>query len=99
MPVYMIIKIKVMDYELYTKYVEKVPEIIKKYGGRYLVRGGKVLPMFGNWNPERIVIIEFETEEQVRDCFNSTEYLKVAPLRENSTITKSVIVNGYLPSE
>lgn len=88
-----------MDYELYTKYVEKVPEIIKKYGGRYLVRGGKVLPMFGNWNPERIVIIEFETEEQVRDCFNSTEYLKVAPLRENSTITKSVIVNGYLPSE
>ncbi|HII93429.1 MAG TPA: DUF1330 domain-containing protein [Methanosarcina sp.] len=99
MPVYMIIEIKVMDYELYTKYVEKVPEIIKKYGGRYLVRGGKVLPMFGNWNPERIVIIEFETEEQVRDCFNSTEYLKVAPLRENSTITKSVIVNGYLPSE
>jgi uncharacterized protein (DUF1330 family) len=39
MPVYMIIEIKVMDYELYTKYVEKVPEIIKKYGGRYLVRG------------------------------------------------------------
>jgi len=93
MPVYMIIEIKVMDYELYTKYVEKVPEIIKKYGGRYLVRGGKVLPMFGNWN------IEFETEEQLRDCFNSAEYLKVAPLRENSTITKSVIVNGYLPSE
>lgn len=61
--------------------------------------GGKVLPMFGNWNPERIVIIEFETEEQVRNCFNSTEYLKVSPFRENSTITKSVIVNGYLPSE
>ncbi|PAV11086.1 hypothetical protein ASJ81_11455 [Methanosarcina spelaei] len=99
MPVYMIIEIKVIDYELYTKYVEKVPEIIKKYGGRYLVRGDKVLPMFGNWNPERIVIIEFETEEQVRNCFNSAEYLKVAPFRENSTITKSVIVNGYLPSE
>lgn len=99
MPVYMIIEIKVMNHELYTRYVEKVPEIVKKYGGKYLVRGGEVIPMFGNWNPERIVMIEFETEEQLRNCFNSAEYLKIAPFRENSTITKSVIVNGYLPSE
>ena len=98
MPVYMIIEIKIMDYELYTKYVEKVPEIIKKHGGRYLVRGGEVIPMFGNWNPERIVLIEFDNEEQLRNCFNSPEYLKIAPFRENSTITKSVIVNGCLPS-
>lgn len=46
--------------------------------------------MFGNWNPERIIIIEFETEEQLRNCFNSVGYLKIAPFRENSTITKSV---------
>ncbi len=76
------------------KYAEKVPEIVKKHGGRYLVRGGKVIPMFGNWNPERLVLIEFETEEQLLNCFNSVEYLKIAPFRENSTITKSVIVNG-----
>jgi len=95
MPVYMIIEIKVMDNELYNRYADKVPEIVKKYGGRYLIRGGKVIPMFGNWNPERIVLIEFETEEQLRNCFYSAEYLKIAPFRENSTITKSVIVNGY----
>ena len=95
MPVYMIIEIKVMDKELYTRYVEKVPEIVKKHGGRYLVRGGKVIPMFGNWSPERIVLIEFKTEEQLRNCFNSAEYLKIATFRENSTITKAVIVNGY----
>ncbi len=99
MPVYMIIEIKVMNHELYAKYVEKVPEIVKKYDGRYLVRGGDVIPMFGIWNPERIVIIEFETEEQLRNCFNSVEYLKIAPFRENSTVTKSVIVNGCLPLE
>ena len=97
MSVYMIIEIKIMDYELYTRYVEKVPEIVKKHGGRYLVRCGEVIPMFGNWNPERIVLIEFDNEEQLRTCFNSTEYLKIAPFRENSTITKSVIVNGCLP--
>ena len=94
MPVYMLIEIKVLDNEQYTRYAEKVPEIVKKHGGRYLVRGGKVIPMFGNWNPERIVLIEFETEELLRNCFNSAEYLKIALFRENSTITKSVIVNG-----
>jgi uncharacterized protein (DUF1330 family) len=94
MPVYMLIEIKVLDDELYTRYAEKVPEIVKKHGGRYLVQGGKVIPMFGNWNPERIVLIEFETEEKLRNCFNSVEYLKIASFRENSTITKSVIVNG-----
>ncbi len=90
----MLIEIKVLGNELYTRYAEKVPEIVKKHGCRYLVRGGKVIPMFGNWNPEKIVLIEFETEEQLRNCFNSAEYLKIAPFRENSTITKSVIVNG-----
>lgn len=95
-PIYMIIEIKVMNHELYTSYVEEVPEIVKKYGGRYLVRGGDVISIFGNWNPERIAIVEFETEQQLRNCFNSAEYLKIAPFRENSTITKSVIVNGYL---
>jgi len=90
----MLIEIKVLDDELYTRYAEKVPEIVKKHGGRYLVQGGKVIPMFGNWNPERIVLIEFETEEKLRNCFNSVEYLKIASFRENSTITKSVIVNG-----
>lgn len=90
----MIIEIKVLNHELYSVYVEKVPEIVKKYGGKYLIRGGEVIPMFGNWNPERIILIEFDTLEKLRNCFGSEEYLTIAPFRENSAITKSVIVNG-----
>ncbi|MGA9189757.1 MAG: DUF1330 domain-containing protein [Methanosarcina sp.] len=71
----MIIEITILNHELYAKYVEKVPEIVKKYGGGYLVRGGEVIPMFGNWDPERIVLIEFDTVENLRNCFNSSEYL------------------------
>ncbi len=94
MSVYMIIQITILNHELYSRYVEEVPGIIKKYGGRYLVRGGKVVPMFGNWNPERIILIEFETMEQLMNCFDSPEYLKIALSRENSTVTESIIVNG-----
>ncbi len=99
MPVYMIIEIKVLDHELYVRYVERVPEIIENHGGKYLVRGGEVIPMFGKWDPERIILIEFETLEKLRNCFDSKEYLEIAPFRENSTITKSIVVNGYLPPE
>ena len=64
-----------------------------------LVRGGEVIPMFGNWDPGRIVLIEFDTAENFRNCFNSAEYLEIAPFREHSTITKSIIVNGSLSSK
>jgi uncharacterized protein (DUF1330 family) len=40
MPVYLIIEIAVKDRKLYIQYVEKVPAIIEKYGGRNLARGG-----------------------------------------------------------
>lgn len=99
MPVYMVIEIKVLNPELYARYVEKVPDIIKKHGGRYLVRGGEVTPMFGNWKPERIILLEFDNPEKLRNCFNSEEYLELAPFRENSTITKAILVNGYSSPE
>ena len=96
-PVYMIIEIQIKNEELYSEYVEKVPEIVKEYGGRYLARGGKIIPLSGNWNPERMVVLEFETMEQLQKCFNSPEYLELAPLREQSTIGKAIVVDGYLP--
>lgn len=94
MPVYMVIEVQVKNNETYSKYIEKVPVIISKYGGRYLTRGGKTTPITGNWNPEKIVLIEFETIEQLQKCFQSTEYLEIAPLREQSTVSKAIIVDG-----
>jgi len=94
MSVYMIIDIQVQNSALYAEYVEKVPVILNQYGGRYLVRGGAMTPLSGNWNPERIVVIEFETMAQLRACFSSAEYRAIAPLREQSTTSKSIVVEG-----
>jgi uncharacterized protein (DUF1330 family) len=98
MSVYMVVEIEVQNSELYSQYVERVPKVVEKYGGQYLARGGAVTPLSGNWSPERIVLIEFETAEQLRRCFSSPEYLELAPLREQSTTGKSIIVEGYPPS-
>ncbi len=99
MSVYMIVEITVKNSELYSGYVEQVPQIVDRYGGRYLIRGGKVISLSSNWNPERIILLEFETVEQLRKCFESQEYLEIAPLREQSTISKSIVVEGCLHSE
>lgn len=48
MPCYLIIEIKVLDRELYSQYIEKVPSVVIKYGGRYLARGGQVTPVAGS---------------------------------------------------
>ncbi|MBM3300016.1 MAG: DUF1330 domain-containing protein [Deltaproteobacteria bacterium] len=97
--VYMVAEIEIRDHDLYSKYVERVAEVVEQHGGRYLVRGGRVTPLSGNWDPERMILIEFETVEQLRRCFRSAEYLELAPLREQSTVSKSIIVESYSPSE
>ena len=99
MSVYMIVEITVKNSELYSRYVAQVPQVVDKYGGRYLIRGGKVTPLAGDWNPERIILLEFEMAEQLRRCFGSPEYLEIASLREQSTISKSIVVEGCLHSE
>jgi uncharacterized protein (DUF1330 family) len=44
-----------------------------------------------------VVIIAFDTKEQLRACFASPEYRAIAPLRTGSTTSRSIIVEGYTP--
>jgi len=95
MPVYMVVEIAVLNADLYAKYVENVAAVVTKYGGRYLVRGGAVTSLAGGWNPERIIIVEFPSPEGVRRWLSSPEYQELAPLRESSTLTRAILLEGY----
>ena len=99
MAVYLIAEIEIKDLEMYSRYVEKVPEVIERFGGRYLSQGGSITPLSGNWNPERMILIEFETLEQLQQCFKSTEYQKIAPFRTQSTLSRSIIVEGLVTAK
>jgi uncharacterized protein (DUF1330 family) len=99
MTVYVIIEVEVKDPDLYAEYVDQVPAVIARYGGRYLVRGGKVTPLSPAWQPERLIVIEFDRAEQMRRCFSSAEYAALAPLREGSTVSRAVIVEGLAVPE
>jgi uncharacterized protein (DUF1330 family) len=92
MTVYLIIDIQVHNPEMYKQYTECASSIVASYGGQYLARGGAITPLSGTWHPERIVLIAFESMERLRECFGSAEYQEIAHLRENSTQSRSIIV-------
>jgi len=104
--IFVVLDITVHDTIMYEQYRIKVEPIIKRFGGKYLVRSGgmafdkdpdkKVIPGEGNWNPDRLIILEWNSMEELQMFINSAEYQKVAELRKNSASTKSVIVKENL---
>ena len=94
MPVYMIIDAEVLDWDTYSQYLEKVSPHVEQYGGRYVVRGGRITPLSGDWTPERIVVIEFPSLDQLKSCFVSPEYAPLAAIRERSMKSRTIVVEG-----
>jgi uncharacterized protein (DUF1330 family) len=99
MSVYMIAEIEIKDEQLYAEYIAKVPDVVARYGGRYLVRGGRATPISGGWNPQRIVVLEFPSAAHLRRCFMSKDYLPLAPLREQATNSRAIFVDGCAPPD
>ena len=83
---------KEKEKEGYSEYIKEVKPIVNKYHGRYIVRSENIKPLSSEWKPDRVIIIEFDTKEQLEKCFSSEEYLKIATLRENSVDSRAIII-------
>jgi uncharacterized protein (DUF1330 family) len=92
MPAYFLAEIEVEKPDMYARYVEKATPIVERYGGRYVFRSDSIHTVSGGWCPDRMVMIEFESRQKILECFSSDEYRSIAPLREQSTRSKAVIV-------
>ena len=94
MSFYMIIQAVIKDREKYNRYIHQVSPIIEKYGGRYHVRGEEIRSL-GDWKPERIIVVEFPSEEHIQKWLTSHEYSLIAQLRKEGADTNAIIVDGY----
>ena len=81
MPAYWVARSKINDPVEYKKYTDRVPEIIRKHGGKVLARGGPFQIMEGTDKYHRFVVIEFPTLEQAVKCHQSPEYQSAAAFR------------------
>jgi uncharacterized protein (DUF1330 family) len=95
MPAYWVARSRINDPVEYKKYTDRVPDIIAKYGGRVLARGGKYQVMEGPEKFHRFVVIEFPTFEQGVACFTSKEYEEAAAFRRSGAgEVETIIVAG-----
>jgi uncharacterized protein (DUF1330 family) len=91
---YVIAEIEVTDPAAYEDYRRQVPGVVAKYGGKFLVRGGKVSPKEGGWAPARIVVLEFPSMAQAEKWYGSPEYAPLIKLRQKASRGKLVLVEG-----
>ena len=95
MPAYWIARAKINDPVEYKKYSDRVPEIIARYGGKVLARGGRFQIMEGPETFGRFIVIEFPTFESATECFDSPEYREAAAFRRGGAgVVENVIVEG-----
>ena len=76
---YMVGNITVTDPDLFAEYGKLVPETVAQFGGTYVVRGGTPEKIEGDYEPVRIVILQFDSVEKAREWYDSDVY---APLKE-----------------
>ncbi len=94
MAAYLIVQVNVNDPKRYENYKKMVPATLEPYGGRFLVRGGKVENLEGSWNPARLVVIEFDSVERAKAWWGSDEYAEAKALRQATADTEMVVVQG-----
>jgi len=94
MSAYVIAEIDITDPAAYEDYRRQVPGVIAKYGGRYVVRGGKVESLEGGWSPKRMAVVEFPSMEQALKFYRSPEYAPLVEIRQKASKGKLIIVEG-----
>ncbi len=91
---YMIADVNVTDPAGFEEYRKLVSATIEAYGGKYIVRGGAVESVEGDWNPPRLVIVEFDSVAQAKAWYYSAEYAGPKEMRHNSATTNAIFVEG-----
>jgi uncharacterized protein (DUF1330 family) len=95
MPAYVIGDVRdVWDRDAIAEYRRRNTDAVVHHGGRFLVRGGEVALLDGDWDTSRIVVIEFADMAAARAWFDSEEYAPLKELRRGASTTNIILVDG-----
>jgi uncharacterized protein (DUF1330 family) len=94
MPAYVIVETDISDPEQYEQYKAASPGAVAAGGGRFVVRGGELAVLEGDWNPSRLVVLEFEDLDAAKRWYESETYQDARKLREGAARLNMVAVQG-----
>lgn len=91
---YWIGRVSVHDDEGYVRYVEANAEAFRRFGGRFLVRGGAFEAVEGRAR-DRNVVIEFPDYASALACYRSEEYAAALAHRLPAADAEIIVIEGY----
>jgi uncharacterized protein (DUF1330 family) len=95
MPAYIIVDVTINNPENYDGYKKLTPASLLPYKGKFIARGGPTETLEGDWQPGRIVLIEFPSVDKAKLWWNSEEYAPAKALRQANAETKMIVVEGF----
>ena len=94
MAAYVIIETDIVDAAQYERYKAASPAAVAAGGGRFLARGGELAVLEGDWEPSRLVVLEFPDVDAARRWYESETYQEAKALRDGAARLRMVAVQG-----
>jgi uncharacterized protein (DUF1330 family) len=94
-PGYLISDVTVTDEEAYKEYVQKFPDTLSPFGGKFLVRAGQTASIPGAGEPsKRAVVVVFDSFEKAKAWSESEAIKAIRPIRDRSAKIHAFLVEG-----
>jgi len=94
MAAYLISDVSIRDLAAFQTYRDRAALSIARFGGKYLVRGGAIQCLEGDWDPRTIIIVEFPSVEQAKIWYQSPDYAHALAVRHQALSRDLVLVDG-----
>jgi len=94
MSAFVIVEIDVHDPIGYEEYKKRASATVEAHGGKYIVRGGKTEVLEGDWQPKRVVVLEFDSMDRAKEWLNCEEYREPRKMRHATARTNMIVVEG-----
>ena len=89
---YLIVESQITDPEAFKQYMAAAPAVAKAFGADYLVRGGRMQVLEGDWHPPRLTVLRYPSFEQATAMYNSPGYVHARSLRQGATACFNMVV-------
>lgn len=92
-----LVEVSIHNPELYEEYKKHTLGTLQNHGGRFVVRGAQTESLEGDWNPQRLVILEFPSVQAAKDWWSSPEYTVARNIRYQAATSKMLVVESVGP--
>lgn len=94
MPALVLVEVEIHNPELYEDYKKLSLPAVEAFGGKFVVRGAQTESLEGDWNPQRLVVLEFPSVERAKEWYNSEQYTTAKNIRFQASKDKMLLVES-----